>query len=200
MGTRTMAARGRQHRHWLRVPALLMLLLCAAAVSAGEHATTTSGDTLVIVVRHAEKAGGAAMATMAADPPLSTAGTRRATALVAVLAGTPVDAIYSTQYRRTHDTALPLATQRALPIVARAAGRDAIADAAALVDHIRHVHRGQTVVVVGHSNTVPDIVAALSGVSVPPIADDEYSRLYTVALNADGDARVIAARYGAEPR
>lgn len=60
---------------------------------------------------------------------------------------------------------------------------------------IRSRHAGEAVLVVGHSNTVPAIVAALSGHEVAPIDDDEYDRLYLVALPADGPTRLLEARY-----
>ncbi len=57
-------------------------------------------------------------------------------------------------------------------------------------------HRpGETLLIVGHSNTVPGIVEALSGEAVPPIADDEYGRLYRVDLAADGTAQLEVFEY-----
>ena len=58
-------------------------------------------------------------------------------------------------------------------------------------------HRGQTVVVVGHSNTVPDIVAALGAARPPAICDAEYDNLYVVRVPVAGAATVERRRYGA---
>lgn len=148
-------------------------------------------DTLIVLVRHAEKA-----TDDPTDPSLSSAGRARAQALAQVLAGSKVDAIYATQFRRTRDTAAPLAQSLNLEVqvrpidVATAAGYSK-----ELAEHIRRTHAGQVVLVVGHSNTVPDLVAELSGVTVPPIAESEYTRLYAIGLDGKSAARVIAANY-----
>jgi broad specificity phosphatase PhoE len=57
-------------------------------------------------------------------------------------------------------------------------------------------HRGETVVVVGHSNTVPDIVAALGATRPPPICDAEYDNLYVVRVPPTGSATVERRHYG----
>ncbi len=61
-------------------------------------------------------------------------------------------------------------------------------------------HAGGTVLVVSHSNTVPQFVEALTGVKVADIKDDEYSRLYIVTIQASGYASVVAAQYGCDSR
>ena len=154
--------------------ALAALSACAPsvppppAIQAAEPGTTT-----VIVVRHGEKA-----AEPAADPPLTAAGAARAEALVELLRGVPVRAVLSTDFARTRSTVAPLAAR--LGLTTR------LVDARAR-DHARHVaadvlarYRGQTVVVAGHSNTVPDIVAALGAPKPPNICDSEYDNLYIV--------------------
>lgn len=156
---------------------LLALLAVAPPVQAG-------GDTLVVIVRHAEKAkveGG--------DPPLSAQGDARAERLAQYLAGLRLRAAYSTDYRRTHDTALPAARAAGIAVGRYPAQGDGLAGL------IRSRHAGEAVLVVGHNNTVPAIVAALSGHEVAPIDDDEYDRLYLVALPADGPTRLLEARY-----
>lgn len=148
-------------------------------------------ETLVIVVRHAEKG-----TDDPADPSLSEAGQQRALSLVTVLAGSPVDAIYTTQFRRTRETAAPLAASLNLEAQVRPIdAANASTYAVDLAAHIRDTHEGQTVLVVGHSNTVPDIVKALSGVEVAAIDETEFSRLHVVTRTRAGTARVIAARY-----
>ena len=74
---------------------------------------------------------------------------------------------------------------------------DSIARHAAAVAAAVRRHPGDVVLVVGHSNTVPDIVAAL-GIDRPAeICDSEYDRMEIVSMEADGDAQLIEARYGA---
>lgn len=125
---------------------------------------------MVILTRHAERADGAA--TMgASDPLLSEAGKTRAAKLASMLADANVAAIFTTEYRRTVDTAAPLATKlHVSPEVVPAAQLNA------LIDKITS-HADDTVFVVGHSNTVPMIIKALGGPDVS-IGDNEYDNLF----------------------
>lgn len=135
---------------------------------------------MVIVVRHAERAdGGATPATSAVaspDPELSEAGKARAQKLAAMLADAGVIAIYTTEYKRTKDTAAPLAAKINVPVTV-VVSRDANALAAKI-----KAHKTGVVLVIGHSNTVPAIVKALGG-SVVTVADDEYDSMFFVAAN-----------------
>lgn len=135
---------------------------------------------MVIVVRHAERADGGATpgTSMAAspDPALSEAGKARAEKLAAMLGDAGVAAIYTTEYRRTKDTAAPLAAKigvTAEVVLAR--------DADALAAKVK-AHKTGAVLVVGHSNTVPAIIRALGGSAVT-VRDDEYDSLFFVAAN-----------------
>lgn len=128
---------------------------------------------MVILTRHAERADGAAtMGTPgASDPKLSAAGSARAEKLAAMLADANIAAIYTTEYSRTKDTAGPLAAKiKVAPEVISAAQMNA------LVEKIK-AHPDETVVVVGHSNTVPMIIKALGGPDVS-IGDNEYDNLF----------------------
>ena len=68
---------------------------------------------------------------------------------------------------------------------------------AGIAQAIKTRHAGRTVLVVGHSNTVPAIVTALGGPKLPDLCDDFYDDLFTVVVSSDGSARVVHARYGA---
>src|SRR5437016_656475 len=103
--------------------------------------------TTVILVRHAEKV----IDPNNNDVDLSTAGQARAQELVRVLAGAGINAIYATQYKRTQQTAKPLADKLGLPVTQ--INSRSTAD---LITQIRTQHRGQTVFVVGHNNTIPE--------------------------------------------
>lgn len=135
---------------------------------------------MVIVVRHAERADGGAgtgaSMTTSNDPELSEVGKSRAQKLAAMLGDAGVVAIYTTQYRRTKDTANPLGEKIGVAYEAVPSG-----DMAGLVRKIRS-HKSGAVFVVGHSNTVPVIVRALGGPDVT-MADDEYDSLFFVAAN-----------------
>jgi broad specificity phosphatase PhoE len=148
--------------------------------------------TTVVVVRHAEK-----NTDDPRDPSLSEAGQERAIALRSVLKDAGVTDIYTTQYKRNRQTAEPLAQQSGISIVELPinAGNSATY-AQDLARAIRLTNRGRVVLIVGHSNTVPDIVKALSGTTVPPITDSEYDHIFVVTVNAAGPSRLMHLRYG----
>ncbi len=162
------------------------LFLSAAAIEA--HQEDAKSNTTVIVVRHAEKA------SSDRDPVLSEAGRARAGDLAHVLGQTPVDAIFTTQYIRTRETARPLSERRKLEAIVIDATDTHIKE---LAERIRTKHRNQTVVVVGHSNTVPAILAALGANNPPAIGDDEYDHLFVLNIREDNSAHLVSLRYGA---
>jgi broad specificity phosphatase PhoE len=167
---------------------LLALSTAVSAIAAPPQPTT------VILVRHAEKT---AATTMSSDVPLSDAGGARAKELARVLAGVPIDAIYTTPYQRTRQTAEPVAKDHEIEPVAITAGDFY---AAAVADLIRKKEAGQTVLVVGHSNTTPAVIRALGVASPPAISDSEYDDLFIVTLAPGAAPRLIALRYGAPAR
>lgn len=155
---------------WLA--ALAGILVVAAAIWFIGAASTTT----VLVMRHAEKA-----AYPADDPLLSAAGEARAQALAVQFGGAPpglgIDAVYVSEFRRTQETVRPLVNRLGIPmIVVPAAQPDVVAKRA------RTEYRGGRVLIVGHSNTVPAIVEALSGDEVPEMQDTEYGIVYVVAV------------------
>lgn len=166
-----------------------LLLLCMLTADAG--AAAQSKPTVVILVRHAEKA-----VLPSADPPLSEPGIVRAKALDAALLHANVQAVITTELTRTRETARPLAEARGLvPQVIHTGATEAHVKAVA---GAVHEHAGQTVLVVGHSNTIPAIIGALGGPKLPDICDSQYSTLYTLILHADGKkAELIVSSYGA---
>jgi broad specificity phosphatase PhoE len=165
------------------------LLLVTCSLAAAPNPVTT-----VILVRHAERE------SQERDSPLSAAGQARAKELARVLAGVKIDAIYTTQYKRTQETIAPLAAASSLTPVVRTAGDTYAVE---LAKHIRATHAGQTVVVVGHSNTTLEVMRALgaSASDLPAsIPDSEYDDLF-VFTDVDGAMpKVVALRYGAEVR
>ena len=171
---------------WLSL-LLLSALVCANAFAVGAQQQPTT----VILVRHAEKGDAPAN-----DPGLTEAGAARAKALLAIARDAGVTAVITTQFARTRETARPAAEALGItPEVARAGG--SAAQHAQDVARIVQAHAGGVVLVVGHSNTIPAIVAALGAPQPPPICDSEYDDLYVVTLGATSPAHVIRARYGA---
>ena len=171
---------------WL---AFLLVLIGIAAPARGQATQPGDSATVVLLVRHAEKA-----AQPADDPPLTQDGRHRAEALAAVIKDAHPTAIITTQLRRTVETAQPSAsttgiTPEVVP-VASTAEQNAADVAAAVRKHI-----GKTVLVVGHNNTVPLIIAALGGPKLPSICEAVYDKLFVLVLGRE--ARLIQSRYGA---
>ena len=135
------------------------LMLGLAAVPAG------AADT-VYVMRHLHKAAGD-------DPPLTAEGANLARLLAGQLGGVGIEAVFATKTRRATQTAEPLADSLKLPITTYEPR-----DVPGLVAAVQAV-RGN-VLVVGHSNTVPDIVAALGGTRPEPISETEYGTIYVI--------------------
>ena len=146
--------------------------------------------TVVLLVRHAEKA-----AQPAQDPSLTEAGAARAQALVVVARDAGVSAIITTQFLRAKSTAEPTATALKLtPEVVQAGSMPQHAKAVA--EQVMK-HAGGTVLVVGHSNTVPAIIGALGAPQPRDLCDSEYDQLFVVVLGDTGPPRLIRSRYGA---
>ena len=142
---------------------LLAALLLASALSA------LNAQVTVFLVRHAEKAQDGD----AKDPELSAAGRRRAEALAQIIKDVGVTAIFATEFKRTQQTAAPLSRLTEIPITT-VAGKDT----AALVARLK-----KTVgcaLVVGHSNTLPDVIRALGVTEPVTINDTEYDNLFVV--------------------
>lgn len=158
---------------WARLHPLLLLALAACATVHAPAGTT------FVAVRHAEKASDGTR-----DPPLIEAGRARAQALSQRLAGTTLVAAYATTFRRTQQTAQPAAAMHGIAVTTY----DAATPAADLAARLRAQHDRGMVLVVGHSNTVPSIVAALCACTVAELGEDDYDRIYTVRVGDDGRA------------
>jgi phosphohistidine phosphatase SixA len=153
-----------------------------------DGARQQAGATLVIIVRHAEKLDDSE------DPLLNEAGVQRAEALARALEHAEVSVIYTTPLRRTRDTAAPLAARTGVPVMVVETQGTALERATDLAARIRGQPRGSVVLVVGHSNTVPAIIAALGGPDIGVISDDEYADFFVLHLAGDR-ARLVRSRY-----
>jgi phosphohistidine phosphatase SixA len=173
----------------------IWILGVAAAVALGFLIYTawvwgTADSTTVIVIRHAEKQLGSI-----ADPPLTAAGEARAELLGQMFgdAKAPghIDAIYVSPALRNRQTAAPLAAQ--LGIEEAVAPAD---DPRALARRALHEHHGDRVLIVGNSDTIPEIVAALSGnPHIPEIGAQEYGTMYIVTVPRIGHANLLRLNY-----
>jgi broad specificity phosphatase PhoE len=167
------------------------LFFVLLVIAFGGLAQQPPGITTVILVRHAEKADDSK------DPQLSDAGRARAQELVRVLGSNRIDAIYTTPYHRTNQTAGPLA--EALKLKPQVLTPDA-AYAVDLAEKIRKEHAGQTVLVVGHSNSTQNVMNALGVSGAPKIEETTFDNLFVVTFVGDSVPRLLQLRYGAVAR
>lgn len=171
-----------------RARVLASVTLALLGLSAARPAGAADAPTVVLVVRHAEKAS-----ATATDPPLSVAGKARARVLAHVAGDAGVSAIFVTQFKRTKMTAAPLAAKLHLTPIERNA-----ADTAGLVADIQANHAGKTVLAAGHSNTVNEIVRALTGTAMDEIPDTQFDNLFVVTIpNGAAAGTVTHLKYGA---
>jgi len=167
-----------------RAVMLMFVLLLGACASQPQQWAETS---TFVIVRHAEKSTSDPL-----DPPLAEAGVTRARVLSALLSDESVVAIYATVFKRSLQTAKPTSDAHGIAVTTY----DAKQPAAALARQLRNAHASGTVLVVGHSNTVPDIVAAFCQCTVEPLADTDYDRLYRVHIDGSGRPVLQQLRYG----
>ena len=154
------------------VPALLIVSTAAA-----------TAQKAVFVVRHGEKISNQ-------DERLSEAGKARGELLAKMLADAGVAAVYSTDTERTRDTARPLSEARHIPVTV-------YDEPAALAEKVRAEHGGDTVLVVGHANTVPDLLKAFGCDESVSIAADEYDNLFLVVPRPkeNGPGTLVRLKY-----
>jgi broad specificity phosphatase PhoE len=138
----------------LSIPLLLVTYATAAPV--------------VFIVRHAEKAS-----TGGKDPDLSVEGQKRADALAHILKDSQIASVFVTELKRTQETAAPTArAAHVTPTVIQAN------DIGALVEKLRAVNGNS--LVVGHGNTIPNLLKAL-GITTPvSIPEDDYTEIFVV--------------------
>jgi len=160
---------------------------CFAILGAGILTACSSNpkapDAVYYLVRHAEKTA------EKPDPALTEAGAKRAQDLAARLSTVPLAAIYSSDYRRTRDTAAPIAAEKGLNVALYNPG---------LLPEFAEDLRAQKghILVVGHSNTTPVLAGLLGGQEGEEIVEaTEYDRLYVIRRSGEKIGSEIQ-RYG----
>jgi broad specificity phosphatase PhoE len=179
----------RRRRRWRRrIQAIVIYTGIAIGLAwfFESQATTT-----IIFVRHAEKELNAGE-----DPGLSDAGRRRVAELTRQLVDADVvagiDAIYATPFKRSQETVQPLAEALGLDIIPYDA-----ADRETVLETILKNHKGKIILVVGHSDTIPELIANLGASKlVPPIDDMEYDNIYIVSIPWFGKTKTVRLRFG----
>jgi len=170
------------------------------------HAGPAAAEQVFFLVRHAERADVPAAPTppaapaagqnaapphgmmIPADPPRSAAGEQRAAKLAAMLAASGIKAIYTSEYKRTRQTAAPLAQKLNLkPVMAPAK------DPGPLVEQLRRLQGNA--LIVGHADTVPDLMRRLGVTETVTIGDNEYDNLFVVVRSTARKATLIRLKY-----
>jgi broad specificity phosphatase PhoE len=177
---------------------LLALLICAVFFQQ-TFAQDDFKPKTVFLVRHAEKE-----AEPRQDPPLKNEGVARSQELVRLLSGAGIKAIYTSQFKRTKQTAEPLAAKLGLTATTitlkpnlsdlRLISEESTAET---VNKILSAP-GENVLLVGHSNSIPDVIKMLGGDVVPTIDERKFDDLFIVTVYAKGKAKVTQIKYGAE--
>src|SRR5213078_478315 len=146
----------------MKALALVVLLFVSGPI--------VSAQPVVVIVRHAEKASDGGN-----DPDLSSAGRARADALARILKNSGITAIFTSEFKRTQETAAPIATSTHLTPTVVAAK-----DTAGLVAKLHQLNGNA--LVVAHGDTIPNIIKALGINSPINIPDADYSELLIVTL------------------
>jgi phosphohistidine phosphatase SixA len=141
--------------------------------------------TTVFVVRHAERQN--CPPNQDKTCPLTADGEKRAASLAKILDQSGVTVVYSTDTTRTRETVNNYATAKGIPLTT-------YSDPATLAQTIRTTNAGRAILVAGHSNTVPSILAGL-GISNAPAVGDSYDNLFVVTIRPDGKASVLPLKY-----
>ena len=155
-------------------------LIALAIISYSQEQTT------FILVRHAEKALDGTN-----NPPLSEAGLKRANDLAALLANQDIDALYSTPFVRTESTLTPVGRDKGIEVK----NYDPYAGTSWLSDALQK-HKGGTIVISGHSNTIPDLANALLGEKkFEQFDESDYSNLIIIVTTEVGKGKLVRLKF-----
>ena len=160
----------------IRSLVLIAVVWTTASLSFAQEQLTT-----FILVRHGERADDGSK-----DPELSEAGKERATRLAEMLSKTSVQAVYSTTFKRTRNTVSPLAQAKGLEILSYEPLKSEP------LDKMLQDHAGGTVVISGHSNTIPWTANYLIGKEqLKNFSDDDYKNFLVVTVLKKGSVTNI---------
>ena len=164
-------------------------ILVFLAIVALSCITDAPGITTIYIVRHAEKD---ASDPRNQDPELSVEGRERAEALAGKLKDIKLDAAFATKYKRTSQTAYYSAKNSNVEIQTYDAQ-----DFRGIAEIVKTKHSGHKLLIVGHSNTVLELLEAF-GAQRPltALSDDDYDFFFELTINQNGKAELITQHYG----
>ena len=153
---------------------LLAACLFISAICWSQETTT------FIFTRHAEKADDGTR-----DPGLTEEGNKRAERIAEVLSDVPVSAVYSTNYKRTLQTASPTAKGHGLTVLTYDPGDREF------LNGLLEKEKGGTILISGHSNTIPNMINQLARTNYPNFSEEEYDNLVIVIIKPENDPLLI---------
>lgn len=155
---------------------IIFRLLCVLSLLA--PCLAWADPTMIYLVRHGEKEASGK------DPALTAQGQARAQNIATMLQKAGIGHIFSSDYARTRQTAQPLAQGSGFEVQTYDAKTPK-----ALVGKVKSMNGA--VLVVGHSNTLPELVKLFGGAPGADIADNEYDRLYQLIVGANGQVTTV---------
>lgn len=166
----------------------IVVILSIAALSLSNFDALAQKTTLWLV-RHAEKE---TTNPAVRDPDLTAIGKLRATALAQMLKREKIRHIYSTIYKRTQNTVMPLAgTLKLTPEIYDTKDLNAVAQ------RVLAENKGESALIVGHSNTLIPMIKALNyEVPFEELSDNDYDMLFKVVIDDKGKAKLTINHYG----
>jgi len=178
--------RRRRRKRKIQIIMAYVLVAIGLAWFFESQATTT-----IIFVRHAEESSlNEEESSLTTEGKIRSAELARQLVDADVIAG--VDAIYSTSFQYSKQTALPISKALNIPIEIYD-----ISDTELIIEDIIKQHKGKIILVVGHNNTLPLMIGNMgASKDVPKIEDNEYDNIYLVSIPWFGKTKTIRLRYG----
>lgn len=174
---------------------LITLVLCVFTAFAQDDFKPKT----IFLIRHAERE-----VEPQQDPPLNQKGVARSQELARLLGGAGIKAIYTSQFARTKQTVEPLANKLGVTVAPISLKTNPNNPRQIAEDSTKEVVNkilegpGENVLVVGHSNSIPDVIKMLGSDVVPTIDDRKHDDLFIVTVYAKGKAKLTQIKYGAE--
>ncbi|MDN3653649.1 histidine phosphatase family protein [Thalassotalea ponticola] len=148
----------------------LLLLLTLCLTSATSVSEETLADYQLYLIRHAEKQ------TTDIDPALTHCGLQRAKFLARYFSDKQIKTVYTTDYKRTQQTASAISQANELTLQEYDPGK-----LSELVTRVKN--QQQSAVVVGHSNTTPNLAALIISDDVAPLSEEIYDTIYYIQVS-----------------
>jgi broad specificity phosphatase PhoE len=166
----------------------IIVLITPCLLDANRSDPSTRNDlTTLILVRHAEK-----VLDGSEDPALTPDGVKRSQELAYILGRTKIGLIYSTPYKRTRATVAPIARERGLAVLTYLPLQELD-----FLTKLLKTHRGKTILVCGHSNTIPLMLSILTGnKKLLAIQDHVYDNLFILQVKSVGDSLLTHLKFG----